>query len=83
MNTYWQRFPRDFANEYEIGVATTAASGEQYKDEGYTRIARDTALRDMSWRGNAATQAYVSVTIDGDLQQDRLMLARGLRHGEG
>lgn len=77
--TYWQKFPRGFANEYIVGVATSRASAEQYAAEGYVRINRATALRDLCYRGDAATESYVCASLDGNEDQDRFDLARRLR----
>lgn len=84
MHTYWQRFPRDFANEYHIGIATTGADAAQYKAEGYSRINRDCALRELSYRGDGVPwPVYVTVTMDGveldHPDDDRCLLARRLR----
>jgi hypothetical protein len=79
MRTYWQRFSRDFANEYSIGIATTQGHADQYQAEGYDRISRCVALREMSDRGDNATQVYCSVTIDGSEVEDRFSVARIIR----
>lgn len=86
MNTYWIRYPRDFANEYTIGVATTVESARLYQDDGYERIARKRALERMTNRGDSATKVYVGVTLDGRNVMDtryagRHELAREIRAG--
>jgi hypothetical protein len=63
--TYWINSPRGFQNEYDVGVATTRDAAKTYEDRGYERIKRDQALREMAYRGDAATQSYVSVSVDG------------------
>jgi hypothetical protein len=63
--TYWQRHPRDFANEYDVGIATTRDAANTYADRGYERIKRDQAIRAITYGGDAATQAFVSVSVDG------------------
>lgn len=79
--TYWLKFPRGFANEYTVGIATTEANAEQYKAEGFERISRDRALREMSDRGDPATQVYARVTIDGQEPDDnRFQIARSLHN---
>jgi hypothetical protein len=77
--TYWTRSPRNFGNEYEIGIATTATDAAQYRAEGFERINRETALHWMSDRGDAVTEIYCSVTINGYPQQDRFQTARTWR----
>jgi len=77
-NTYWIKFPRNFANEFEIGVATNAQSRNQYSNEDFERIPRDRALREMRWRGDNATTAYVIVTRDHQQVYDRFEFARSL-----
>ena len=36
--TYWIRYPRNFANEYDIVSATTEAQRKTLKAHGYERI---------------------------------------------
>jgi hypothetical protein len=82
MRTYWIKFPRDFGNEYAIGVATSAPSAEQYKAEGYARINRGRALGELSMTGNTVRQVYVGVSVDGNVPDyDRFQLARNIRVG--
>jgi hypothetical protein len=82
MNTYWTRHPRNFGNEYQIGVATTAEDAAQYKAEGYERINRESALHAMSNRGDAATQIYATVYFNGHHVYDRFQTARDIRSGD-
>jgi hypothetical protein len=78
--SYWYLCPRGFANEYSIGVATTDAGAAHYKSAGYERVTKAYAMREMVDRGDAATQRYVGVTIDGhDDWRDRFEIARDLR----
>jgi hypothetical protein len=79
--TYWYASSRGFANEYSVGIATSKTHAEQYKAEGYDRISRDQALRDLSNRGDAATQIYAGVTVDGADGFDRFEVARAIRGG--
>jgi hypothetical protein len=84
--SYWLSHPRRFANEYAIGVATTAADAEQYEAEDYRRIDRDVALHMLSRRPGDGETLYASATVDGidvnDLGSDRFILARQIRRGE-
>lgn len=64
--TYWIKFPRGFANEYDVGIATSAAHAAQYAADGYLQILREQAIRDMSAKGDNATKVYKSVTINGE-----------------
>jgi hypothetical protein len=75
------RYPRDFANEYEIGVATTAHDADQYNAEGWDRITREDALKYLSRRGDQMTSMYVSAFVDGQEVESRFMLARNIRRG--
>jgi hypothetical protein len=77
--TYWLRFPRDFANEYAVGVASSKEDADQYSAEGYDRIDRDYALRLMSRHAANGEQLYASVTVDGEQAYDRFEIARGIR----
>ena len=82
-NTYWFRSPSNFANQYIIGVATNVSDADSYTAENYQKISRDSALAEMVWRGDAATQAFVSVTLDGADVEDRFGFARSLRRAGG
>ena len=64
-STYWKRHPRNFGNEYEVGIATTKTDAEQYEAEAFKRIDRDYALRLLCERPSAGQRLYRSVTIDG------------------
>jgi hypothetical protein len=81
MKTYWRNSHRGFGNEYTIAVATSATWADAYCVKGYERIDRKQALRDMVYRGDNATQAFVFVEVDGGEVQCRLELARSLRAG--
>jgi hypothetical protein len=63
-NTYWIKFPRGFDNEFTVAVATDKDHAERYAAEGYERIPRATALRQLRYRGDAATEAYASAEYD-------------------
>ena len=80
IRTFWRLVPRGFANEYSIGIATSHVSAKQYAAEGYERISRETARRELSNRGDAATQVFCAVSVDNDEGgHDRFELARSLR----
>lgn len=80
--TYWFCSGRGFANEYSVGIATTREGREHYETFGYKRIDRDRALREMVNRGDAATQIYAGVTINGDeTMLSRFELAQNIRSG--
>ena len=81
--SYWLLHPRNFANEYIVGVATTQENAEQYEAEDFERIDRDAALRLMSRRPGNGEQLYISVTVDGedDWRYDRYEIARSIRTG--
>ncbi len=80
--TYWYASPRGFANEYTIGIATTQGAAKSYEAEGFVRIDRDRALRELVYRGDAATKAYVGVSVDGEDRYDRFDVARAIRTGQ-
>ena len=83
IKTYWYFSPRGFANEYTIAIATTAESREVYAAQSYERIGRDRAVRELSNRGDAATQIYCHVEIDGEpANTDRFWLAHTIAKGE-
>lgn len=78
--TFWICYPRDFANEYNIGVANSKEWGDYYAANGYERITKAKALSRMVNKGDAATQVYCSVSINGDRVMDsRFEIARDLR----
>lgn len=78
MRTYWFHAPRGFANEYCVGVATDARGRELYRTEGYSRIPRNRALRELCNRGDEATQMFVAAYLN-EVPQDRFELARQIR----
>jgi hypothetical protein len=80
MQTYWKLHPRNFANEYIIGIATSAADAEQYQAEGFMRINRETALDHLSFRPESHQQLFRTVTIDGESAgDDCYLIARNIR----
>ncbi len=80
--TYWYNSPRGFGNEYTVGIATTKAHAEQYGKDGYERINRDRALRELSYGGDNATRVYARVSVDGEGRRyDRREVARAIRTG--
>lgn len=64
MNTYWQRHPRKFANEYTLAVATDDLYRDHYRDADFTRVTRAEALKAARYRGDAATEVYVVHEVD-------------------
>ena len=80
---FYRRFPRDFANEFDIGVATTEADAEQYEEEGFTCISQEVALREMCVRPPQGQQLFRKVTVDGDPHrfESDARLARQIRNG--
>jgi hypothetical protein len=88
VKTFWILHPRNFGNEFTIGIATTEADGEQYEAEGFDRITRDRAIRELSYRPASHEQLYRSVTVDGVVplavqasEVDAPLIARNLRTG--
>jgi len=65
MRTYWLSYPRGFANEYTVGLATTSGAAVEYDGRGHTRIPRPEALVAARRKGNDATEMFVSHEIDG------------------
>lgn len=63
--TYWVRHPRGFQNEYDIGIATSAATAHGYRMAEYDRVPRATALRLLKAGGDSVTQMFVGVSVDG------------------
>ena len=81
--SYWFYCPRGFANEYSVGIATNAASAKTYQDEGYARIPRDRALRELTDRGDNATEVCAGVTVNNEyVNADRFEIARAIREGQ-
>jgi hypothetical protein len=76
--TYWFNSPRGFANEYCVGVATDARGRDLYKTEGYSRIPRKRALRELRDRGDEATQMFVAAYLN-EVPQDRFELAHQIQ----
>jgi hypothetical protein len=81
--TYWKRNPRDFHNEYDIGMATTQAAADAYAARGYGRIIRKRALRNLIEPGDAATEYFQSGSVNGEPHHDHKQLARELRRHQG
>lgn len=75
--------PRRFANEYEIGIATSDGASELYERMGFDRISRDRALSYLTRQDDAATRIYasVSVSVDGAGGVDRFEAARSICAG--
>lgn len=81
-NAYYYDCPRGFRNEYTVGIATTRDAKLLYAARGFERITRNQALRDLTYRGDAATQSYVSVSINGrEPFASRFEIARDIRSG--
>ena len=88
MKTYWYRSSRGFANEYAIGIATSKNHTAAYDGSGWERISRDRAIRELANKGDAATDIYASVQINGVRNSyehgeffGRFEIARALRAG--
>lgn len=64
--TYWIYYPRDFANEYTVGIATTAEESAEYQDRGFERISRRRAEERINNRGDDATAVYSSIEVDNE-----------------
>ena len=79
--TYWHLCPRGFANEYTVGIATGPEAAQAYEDRGYVRINRDYALKELTYRGDSATRAYVGAQIDSREVECRFALATAIRTG--
>ncbi len=52
-----------------------------YKSQGFERIPREQAIRKMRYRGDAITEAFVVVEVDGKQVIDRWVYARELKGG--
>lgn len=80
--TYWYYSPRGFANEYTVGIARTHEAAVLYEMKGFERISREQALRDLTNRGDNATQVFARVTVDyREISMDRFELARDIKLG--
>ena len=64
--TYWYRCPRGLPNEYDVGIARNPTAAAEYERRGYTRITRQKAIARISYKGDTATQAFNTVSIDAD-----------------
>jgi hypothetical protein len=81
--TYWKRHPRNFGNEYEIGIASTKDDADQYEAESFSRIDRDYALRLLSCHAQNGQQLYRSVTVNGyEYDTPANEFARRIRKGQ-
>jgi len=80
-NSYWYLSDRGFANEYGVGVATGKEGKDHYRLYGYQRISRERALRELTNRGDEATQMFVIATVDGGMPVDRFELASKIAKG--
>ena len=82
MKAYYLICPRGFANEYTVGIATTSEGRDHYEFHGFERISRAQALRELSNKGDRATQIYAKATIDGErVSVDRFEIAREIKAG--
>ena len=69
--TYWIKHPRDFANEYYIGVATCEAGRYYYEHHGYRRIGRDDAIKAARRQGTVLDEMFVVHLADtGQVSRD-------------
>jgi hypothetical protein len=64
MNSYWVKYPRDFANEFTVGISTAAHSVANYKEGHFEKITRRHALRKLSRKPEGGDELHRSVTID-------------------
>jgi hypothetical protein len=79
---YYFDCPRGFSNEYTVCIATTRDARLLYEAKGYEPITRKQALRNLTYRGDAATQTYVDVLIDNrQPPASRFEIARDIRLG--
>lgn len=80
---FFELHPRNFENEYMVGIATTAADADQYQAEGFATIEKERALYLLSRRRkDGESEIYASATLDGAAVEDRFELARRVRRGE-
>lgn len=65
--SFWVYYPRDFANEYSIALATTAEHRKAYDVAGWERVTRREAerLARVPARTGWGTENYVSREVDG------------------
>ncbi len=64
MLTYWIYYPRDFANEFTINIATSSRINSDLKDLGYERISRRWAIKQINRQDTPLDHIYRSVQID-------------------
>jgi hypothetical protein len=77
--SYWYKSPSSLATDYIIGIATTAIHAKWYAHEGFARIDRERARRELS---NTGDGIYCTVMIDGEAAAlTRFELARGMKTG--
>jgi len=75
-HTYWYYSPRGFANEYTIGVCTISYWRDYYLLRGYEQIDHERVLRELLNEGDATTQVFAKVDVDGDRTYDRFEVGR-------
>lgn len=63
MNTYYHNAERNFANEYSVGIARNAAEAADFVAAGWERVTRKSAIKLARYRGDDATQAFVSLYV--------------------
>ena len=77
--SYWHKSKSSLANQYTIGIATTAIHAKWYAQEGFERIDRERARRELS---NTRDGIHCTVMIDGEpAALTRFELARGMKTG--
>lgn len=77
--SYWYKSPSSLGNEYTVGIATTAIHAKWYANEGFERIDRERARRELC---NTGDGICCTVMIDGDRAAlTRFELARGMKTG--
>lgn len=81
--TYWFHGVRGFQNEYAIGIANTKADAADFETAGYTRITREQALKELTYKDNDGTKHYVTVSVahPENTGYDRFSVANDIRNG--
>lgn len=63
--SYFILHPRGFANEYDVGIATTPEGLAFYSVGEFEPITRKQAIRELTRKGDNATQNFGIATING------------------
>ena len=80
---YYRNDRRGFANEYTIAIATTQSANARYSNNPkWHRITRVSAIKDISYDGDAVTEAYNGVEVNGDQPiAGNCEIVRAIRNG--